>query len=213
LYNRLPTSLDKVPAKCLAAAESVGEIVILGGKETVDDAEIVDQKRRSILDNGSDFDPVEFRPPVQEREFDQERSLDNVRADFLQERNGCSGCATCRQQIVDQQHFASWLHRINMNGDRVRTVFQIVRLLVREEGKLAFLANRNKATLQPDRGRGGEYKPTRVDPNHGVDAAGNVILREKVNCPGKEAGVLQDGCDVFELDSWFWKIRDISNSN
>src|SRR5205814_2276428 len=73
-------------------------------------------------------------------------------------------------------------------------------------------ANRNEADPKLVGNGRPKKKSSRVDPDDFVDLLTPTTFQEKIDrCPEKLV-IAQDGSDVFEDDSLFWKIRHVANS-
>src|SRR5271166_6101132 len=76
-----------------------------------------------------------------------------------------AGC----NQIVNDEDALSWLDGVFMHFDDVRAVFELVVLPDGAPRKLAFLADRNEARVEPVRYRAAYDETARLDPSHGVN--------------------------------------------
>lgn len=144
-------------------------------------------------------------------EFDQEGGFDDLGPEFLQEQRGCFSGAAGGEEIVNQQHAAARLDGIDMDSDGVASIFQVVALLVRAVGELAFFADRDKPGAEAQSGGGCEDETTSVDSDHTVNFAGLMAIDQKVDACGKKSRVRENGRDVLELNSRLREVGNVAN--
>lgn len=82
-----------------------------------------------------------FGAAVEEGEFDQEGNFDDLGAGFFYEVDGCSGGAASGEEVIDENYFFSGSERVNVDGDGVGAVFEVVGFF------LAFLRFPRKSSL------------------------------------------------------------------
>src|ERR1051325_9552065 len=87
--------------------------------------------------------------PAEEAQLDEEGNFKNLPAQPLDQRRCRGRGAAGSEQVIDEQHAAPWLERIDVYRNGRSAIFQFVILLVRLVGELSFFAHRELA-LQVD---------------------------------------------------------------
>lgn len=80
--------------------------------------------------------------------MDQERKSSQLAAGTLYQLRCCTSCSTGSEEIVVDEDPLSRSYGIGVHFDLCRTVFERIRLSVREEGQPASLSHRNKTTTE-----------------------------------------------------------------
>src|SRR4051794_1016377 len=106
---------------------------------------------------------LEFFPTGEKAKLDEKGNFEDFGADFLEEGGGGGGGPAGGKQVIDQEHPAAGLDGIDVNGDGIRAIFQIVALFVGLVRKFPFFPYRHEARLQTKSGGGGKNKPARID--------------------------------------------------
>src|SRR5580698_1848273 len=149
-------------------------------------------------DQGPHREAFEPFASMEKTQLDQERDLQNLRSQALEQIGGGSGRPASGQEIIHQDYAAAGFDRVGVDGDGVGTVFQIVALLVSAERQLSFLAHRNESALELVSRRRREDKAARVDAHHRVDGAWLEMAYQQVDGAGKQTGIAQDRRDVLK---------------
>src|ERR1700677_322954 len=85
------------------------------------------------------------------------------------------------QQVVDQHHPLAGRNGVQVDLQRVRAVLQIVGNASHRSRKLARLAHRHKASVQPVGQRWSKDESTRLNAQHQVDLLLNVVRGQHVS--------------------------------
>lgn len=149
--------------------------------------------------------------PLQEIELDHNRAGNRDSAHLANEFERSFHRSPGRKQIVNNQHSRAFFGRIDVDLDRVRSVFQFVRLRRRLPGQLARLANRDEALADVVRKGGAEDEPARFDAANDVVALGVDQGGQPFNRATQPFRVLQEGRDVLEKDARLGEVRYVAN--
>src|SRR2546423_4448234 len=123
----------------------------------------------SVGDQGPDGKSFELVPAIEEFQLDQERYLQDFRAEFFDEGGGRRGSAPGSQQIVDEQDTAAGLERIDMYANDTATIFQVIFLLMGLVRQLSLLADGYETSLQLEGGGCGKNKATGINADDRID--------------------------------------------
>src|SRR6185437_13001478 len=108
---------------------------------------------------------------------------------------------------IDNDHALAGLNGIEMDFERVRTVFEVIAHARGLRGQLLRLAHWNEAGVQAISQRRPEDKAARLNAEDQVDVLLNVVRGQRVDQLRKTGLVLQQRGDVVEQDARLGKVR------
>jgi hypothetical protein len=159
----------------------------------------------------TEWQAFQFFAAMQKVQLDEKGDFQDLRADFFKQCGGGGGGSASGEEIINQDNAAAGFNGVNVNGDGVRAVFEIVILFVNLERQLAFFANGHKTGFEAQRGGGGKDEAAGINADDGIHGAGFVIADEEINAAGEKLGIGQDRRDVLELNAGLRKIRDVAD--
>jgi hypothetical protein len=123
----------------------------------------------------------------------------------------CRGCATRRQDVVDDEDALAPGDGVLVDFERILAVFEIVGLLDCFRGKFSRLADGNESRTKPLGDGRAQDETAAFDSHDGVDALIHVGRRQQRNRGFEADRITQQRGDVVEKNAGLRKVRNVAN--
>ena len=151
------------------------------------------------------------RTALKELKLDQEREGANGSTAAAHQSLRRGGRPTGGYDVVVHKDDVSFVDGVFMDFDRVRAVFEVIRLRDGAVWEFAPFPNRNEATTEGMRDAAPEDKASGLDSEHLGDAFTHERLYEEVDRKSMKLRVREDRRDILEEDPRLREVRNVSD--
>ena len=147
----------------------------------------------------------------QEVELDGKTQPGDHAAQLLHQLHRALHRAAGGEQIVHQHHTLSGRDGVGVDLERVRAVLEVVGNAHHRRGQFSGLSDWNKAGVETIGQRGAEDESARLDAQHQVDFARNVVRGQRIDQLGESRLILEQRGDVVKKNPRLGKVRHGAN--
>src|SRR5262245_60861233 len=165
---------------------------------------------KSVFQKRSDRCRLKLLTPIKKFQLNQELCFEELSTRFANEDSRGSRSSARRQQIIYQHNLFAWTNCIDVHFHFGFAILERVTCDLRLERELATLSDRDETYTELVGDSRSEDEPARIDPNNLIDFSLAATIQKQIDGRTEQRRIAQDRGNIFEHDTFFWKIRHIA---
>src|SRR5262245_20729814 len=165
---------------------------------------------KSVFQKRSDRCRLKLLTPNKKFQLNQELCFQELSTRFANEDSRGSRSSAHRQQIIYKHNLFAWNNCIDVHFHFRLSRHALVTGYMRLEKQLATLSKQDATHTQLVGDSRSKEEPARIDPNDLVDFSLAATIQKQIDRRTEQRRIAQDRRNIFEYDTFFWKIRHIA---